>query len=312
MVWAAVLVAFTASSVVSWVMLVFGRRSGVVDLPDDDLKTHTGSPVPLGGVALFAGLHIGLSVAGSFDLGLFLATLLVLAVGVLDDIRDLSPVSRILSASVAGVILVLGSSVVEGFVPSVAAVGLVLVGVNAVNLIDGLDALASSISSLALCGLAVFGVVLGIAQPWTPLVVAGAVAGVLLFNWPPARLYLGDNGAYVIGVALAWTVLRGASDWVVGIVGVALIGVPLVDLVLTVIRRLKGGQRISSGDRLHLYDRLAHRLDSDISAVAVLALTQVVWSGLIITALWVGGTGVAFGVAVALGLFVLVLGWATA
>lgn len=260
----------------------YGARSGFVDRPDGDLKPHEGSPVPLGGLGLLVGVHVGLALAGAFDLSLLLATSLVWLVGLIDDARGLSPTSRLLGM-MAGSLVLIGFSE-RNFEPEVAVFWFVaiVVVINAVNLFDGLDALAGTVSIVAILGLAIFGSAQGVPGPWVPMVIAGALLGFLYWNRPQARLYLGDNGAYVLGVLLAWAALSAGEDRMGGVVAVALVGVPLIDLAITVFRRGLSGAPLFSGDRDHTYDRLHDNGLPEKTVALSLSVLQALWIALVI------------------------------
>src|SRR5690606_20911231 len=117
-----------------------------------------------------------------------------------------------------------------------------------------------SVATVVLVGLAGLSWVLG-GDPswWLPLVGAAALVGFLVWNLPPARLYLGDGGAYVVGVTIAWSVLRAADDWPTALVAVALVGVPFLDLGVAILGRLVARAPVFAGDRSHTYDRLHAR-----------------------------------------------------
>jgi UDP-GlcNAc:undecaprenyl-phosphate GlcNAc-1-phosphate transferase len=139
----------------------------------------------------------------------------------------------------------------------VAAVTVLLM--NGVNLIDGLDALAGGVTAVAGGGLAIMlhgdGRVLAAA-----LALSGA--GFLLYNRPPARVYMGDGGAYLVGTALA---LLLASGWAkgqrldAGLACLLVAVVPAAEVVLAIARRLKNRTPLALGDRGHPYDRLVQR-----------------------------------------------------
>lgn len=312
LVWLGVASAAVLGVAVAWLMVRLGPRLSVVDLPDGDLKPHTGRPVPLGGVALMVGLHGGLAVAGHADTGLILATGLAFLVGLVDDIRGLSPLIRLAGAAASGVLLVGFSDLVSGWAGTIAAVALVMLLLNAVNLFDGLDALASSVGAVAAGGLAVYATSLGVADSLLPVVLSGALAGILIFNWPPARLYLGDNGAYVLGITLAWAVLRTADDWGTGLLGASLVGIPLIDLGVTVVRRIRIGHPLFAGDRDHTYDRLHRKWGMVWSVAVAFAAIQVVWSGLVIGVSSAAGQTPALITAAVVGAGVVIVGWLTA
>lgn len=261
--------------VLGGVAVALGPRLGFVDLPDNDLKPHQGSPVPLGGAGVLAGLHIGLAVTGLFNLGLLLATLLVWLVGLYDDRRTLNPWLRLAAAAVAGVIVVI---LAEQVVWPLLWVAVAMLAVNAVNLLDGLDALAGSVTAVAAFGLGLFAVAQGVADPWAVIALAGALVGFLYWNIPAARLFLGDNGAYVVGIALVWAGMRASPGRSASLVAVALIGVPLLDLAVTVVRRGISRTRLFAGDRDHTYDRL-HQAGVTAGVIALLfAAFQALWS----------------------------------
>jgi UDP-N-acetylmuramyl pentapeptide phosphotransferase/UDP-N-acetylglucosamine-1-phosphate transferase len=274
--------AFALAVVMGWLSIGFGHRVGFVDLPDDDLKIHTGTPVPLGGLALLVSVHVSLAVAGSLDWGLLAASVALFVIGLVDDAVSLSPSARLVGTIMAGLLFALLSDVVVAFWPTVAAAFLVLLLVNAINLIDGLDMLAGSTTAVAAAGLALYASVLGVSEPLLPLIVSAALLGFLVWNRPPARLYLGDNGAYLVGLFLAWSILRAGSNWTTGLLGAALIGMPLLDLGATVIRRASNGSALFAGDRDHTYDHLKRAGFSTWRIAVLYTLAQALWVMLLI------------------------------
>ncbi|MGB7861387.1 MAG: MraY family glycosyltransferase [Acidimicrobiia bacterium] len=301
MVGLALALALVVALVICLVVLVVGRRTGLVDRPDGELKTHTGAPVPLGGVAVLVAVQLGLVIGDAFDLQLLLASLVVLFLGLVDDVLGLSPRVRLIGAVVAGIVLVIGSESVVHPIGRIAAIGLVTVAVNAVNLLDGLDALAGSVSAVAAMGLASFAALGGVPGAWAPLTLTLALVGFLAFNYPPAKLYLGDNGAYVVGLTLAWAVLLAGADWAGSIVAVALIGVPFLDLAVTVLRRWRQGKPLFAGDRDHSYDRLRSRDWSVVGVVTLFVAIQGVWAAVLILTSWKVGDLAAVTLALVLG-----------
>lgn len=250
------LAAVVTCAVVCGAMFVVGPKLGIVDVPDDDLKSHERPVVPLGGVGVFAGLHVGLWTAGTFDSALFAATALIWVLGLVDDVVGLSPAVRLMVATAAGLVLAMMSGLSDRPEALILWVVATVVVVNAVNLLDGMDGLVGSVSILSVAGLWWFGVAQGTAGAPIYLVTIGAIVGFLVWNLRPARMFLGDNGAYVLGVALAWLALQASPDGMAGLVALAIIGVPILDMSITVLRRLLSRQPLFSGDRDHTYDRL--------------------------------------------------------
>lgn len=288
---------------VGGVAVVLGRRLGMVDLPDGGLKPHQGSPVPLGGAGVFVGLNVGLAVAGLYEPGLLIATLMVGVLGFYDDRRTLNPWLRLIGTTTAGVVLVAFSEPVDS---PLLWVAVVVVVVNAVNLLDGLDALAGSVGATTALGLGWLALRQGVDDPWAVLVLSGALVGFLYWNIPPARLFLGDSGAYVVGVAIAWGAMRASSGTTSALVAVAMVGVPLLDLAVSVMRRLGSGSRLFTGDRDHSYDWL-HGRGISVGAVALtFCAAQALWMTLLLTVSVRAGNRAAVATALVIGTAIVV------
>ncbi|MCZ6784606.1 MAG: MraY family glycosyltransferase, partial [Proteobacteria bacterium] len=146
-----------------------------------------------------------------------------------------------------------------------------IVGVtNALNLIDGLDGLASGLGAIIASTLVVIcwqagqgaGVIFGAA-------LVGALVGFLPYNFPPARIFIGDTGALFLGYSLALLALDGyrTSALLTFVVPLLALAVPLLDTGLSILRRLRAGQPIFHADRLHMHHRLLETEGSDRGAV---------------------------------------------
>jgi UDP-GlcNAc:undecaprenyl-phosphate GlcNAc-1-phosphate transferase len=247
----------------------------------------------LGGVGVLMGCLVSLLLHGwsnaSFRValkeffvegaGIAIGLLIVAIVGFLDDVRRLS-------ASVKLIFQVLAAVVVYSCGVRISAVDfplldpiqlgwfslpvtiLWIVGIiNAINLIDGLDGLAGGVLLFAsTVNLVVAVISKAVITAVLMGSVAGAVAGFLLYNWHPARVYLGDGGAYSLGFLIAVTgmvsPMQKVSTGVAIMVPVLATGLPIIDTVLVMLRRMVTRRRIFAPDRGHLHHIL---LDSGIS-----------------------------------------------
>lgn len=280
-----------------------GRRFGLVDRPDADLKDHGQDTPIVGGIAVFLAFHGGLALAGQFDWWLFGLTLFLLAVGLFDDLRTLSPLLRLGAATVAGILLAYAAGGQSEPLAGIIIVVLLVVAINAVNLLDGADAVAGSAALVTGVGL-VFLAMIRDTDPIPALLFAGALGGFLIVNWPPARVFLGDGGAYVVAASLSYLVIRSSAaplgtegDWLPEIlVAASLFGVFFIDLAVTLLRRTVSRQPLFGGDRSHVYDQLADR-GWPASRVAVsVASTQTAIVGMVLLAALVLDAWLAFAV----------------
>jgi UDP-GlcNAc:undecaprenyl-phosphate GlcNAc-1-phosphate transferase len=282
---AGLIAAGAISAVWCVIALWLGPRIGFVDLPDSDLKVHRRPAVPLGGVGIFLAVHLVLAANDRLDKGLLAASAILLAVGLIDDRWNVSPLVRLVAAFGAGATLMVWSS--AGFVDDAAllvtGILLVVVTVNAVNLADGLDGLAGSAALVSAAGLAILAAMSDLPATFD-LILVGALVGFLVFNWPPARLFLGDNGAYVTGLFLVYGILVSSPRDSGSTLGTAItmLGIFLIDLAATVVRRLRGRKRLFGGDRRHIYDQLH---DRGWSVPAVVVVGIVVQAGFVALAL---------------------------
>jgi len=293
--------------VICWLGIVLGPRFGFVDRPDGSLKPHDRPIAPLGGAGVFAGLHLGLGAAGVFDPGLFTATLLVWALGLVDDRFGLGPRVRLAGVGLAGMTLVAFSDVALFSVMGAFWIFVVLVVVNATNLFDGLDGLLGSVAATAMAGLWVLALLQTEMSAATFLAPIGAVLGFVGWNWPPARIFLGDNGAYVVGVSLVWLGLNTAPSGFDSLLATALIGVPLLDLAVTVVRRLLSGADLTSGGRDHFYDRLRGTGMMTAAVTRVMTAAQAVWIAVLVAVAEIGSVLAAVVTAGVLALLAVVL-----
>jgi UDP-GlcNAc:undecaprenyl-phosphate GlcNAc-1-phosphate transferase len=247
------LVALIVTLVVAPVVRRVALRLGIVDHPGP-LKTHR-RPVPyLGGVAVFLGLIVGPIEA--HRLVLLIPYLFALALGAADDTLDLAPRARLGAELLIGVVA--GVVVPGPMLVKVATAVLVVVLLNAVNLLDGQDGLAAGVCLVSAAAFAI----LGGDAAMVGLALAGALGAILVFNAPPARMYLGDGGAYLIGAVLATLPAlteHGTTDWSIWIAVPLIVGVPLADTAIAIVRRSLARRPLFQGDRSHVYDQLVDR-----------------------------------------------------
>lgn len=282
------------------------RYVRAVDHPVPE-KVHR-KPMPrLGGLAIYLGFWLSVFVLylvygealGDFKhqiQGLLIGSSLVLSVGILDDIFGLGAWIKLSVEIVASVIVVsFGYRLLPaGSLAFLGGAGevVVLVGsiiwiiwvTNVFNLADGLDGLAAGIGGIVSLSIMVLGVSLGV--PWVGLlsiILFGVCTGFLVHNFPPARIFMGDSGSLFLGFTFASVIMGVASvdgGHGISLLGVLALGVPMIDGIGAVLRRLINRQSVMKGDRDHLHYKLLLRNGSRRKVALVIYLMTVGFSGL--------------------------------
>jgi UDP-GlcNAc:undecaprenyl-phosphate GlcNAc-1-phosphate transferase len=308
-------------------------RLGAVDAPGGR-HIHEGHVPRMGGVALLAaglgaltvahaaGMPIGARLAsGGLALGWLLAgALVIVAGGVIDDLRDIGPLPKLGVTALAALCAVAGhcaftvvSNPFTGTAiplgPLAGAVTLVWIVVvtNAFNLIDGLDGLAAGVGLIAAA--AIF--VVSIAQDRADAaclatVLGGVLFGFLFYNFIPASIFLGDSGSLLLGYLLSILSIQGRGKGptaVVVLVPLLVLALPIMDVVVAVSRRylLGGSAALFRADREHIHHRLLLLGLPPRRAVLLLHAVSAVFGGLAVLAFFARGPGSAVLVAVVAG-----------
>jgi UDP-GlcNAc:undecaprenyl-phosphate GlcNAc-1-phosphate transferase len=265
-------------------------------------------------------------------LGLVLAAIVIAVVGIIDDLRDVSAPAKMAGIVLAASVLVIsGISILVFRVPfagvfvlstdwSYLLSVLWVVGMaNAINLIDGLDGLAAGIVAIAAGAFFLYAhelggeglLAVGNIGPLIAIVVLGACIGFLPHNFHPAKIFMGDGGALLLGLLMA------ASTMVVGgrtdrsfsgssffffapiFIPLVILGVPIVDTLFAIIRRARSRTGISTADKGHLHHRLMRLGHGHRRSVLILWTWTALLSGFVLYPIYSGsGDGlVPFGIA---------------
>ncbi len=340
---------------VAYLLTPIARRFAVVAGAYTSVRERDVHVIPtprLGGLAMYAGVAAGLLVASRLPTlqrvfstsearGVLLGGGLLVLLGAIDDKWDLDALTKL-----AGQILAAGVMVLQGLqllylpVPRYGVlvltpetgvpltVLLVVLTINAVNFIDGLDGLAAGVTGIAALAFFTYSYQLSVvhhldrAMPPTLItaVLAGACAGFLPHNFNPARVFMGDSGAMLLGVMLAAATvsLTGQLDAnaVRGldlvpallplILPVAVLAVPIVDLLLAVVRRTRAGRSPFSPDKAHLHHRLLEIGHSQRRAVLIMYFWTALLAGTAVALSLTGGPLVVLAVAAGAGVVLVV------
>jgi UDP-GlcNAc:undecaprenyl-phosphate GlcNAc-1-phosphate transferase len=358
--WYGVILAVAALS--AWVLTFPVRRLalaiGYVAQPDDR-KIHQRVTPAAGGVAMFVAMLVAWAVAASIPaldplfrgssepLGLILGAAAIFVVGALDDLRDMSAPAKVAGEVLAATILYfmgvtwfqfkvpLGGLVILSpeWTPLLTALWVIAI-TNAVNLIDGLDGLAAGVVAIASGALAIYGLHLqhlGNLQmdnigPLIAVITCGICLGFLPHNFHPARIFMGDAGALLLGLLMAASTMLIGGRSVGAVGGVAgrsgqtyfffaplfipffILGVPIVDMAFAFVRRTANRTGFATPDKNHLHHRLLRLGHGHRRSVLILWAWTVLLSGFILFPLYISSVNaiIPFG-ALALGVILYTL-----
>ena len=269
------------------------RLLGVVDNPGE--RRLNRRPIPrLGGLAIFMGILVP-SLAfldlSSEMRGILLGAAVACVVGAIDDFRGLAPVPKLAGQVLAAAIPTAFGVWIDHFtLPFLGAVDVpawigvpitvlwIVAVMNMVNFLDGMDGLAAGVCAISGSTFSIIALSLGKADAAVlSAIVAGACIGFLRHNFFPARIFMGDSGAMVLGFTLASISVAGllkTASTVVLFLPLVVLAIPILDTSFVVARRLKHGQSIATADRSHLHHRF---LDIGFSQRRA-ALTMWAWA----------------------------------
>jgi UDP-GlcNAc:undecaprenyl-phosphate GlcNAc-1-phosphate transferase len=294
---------------------LFAFKVKAVDIPSERKVHH--NPMPrLGGLAIFVAVTVALRLFTDLTEGpllwIYLGSIIIITLGIVDDIKPLSAKVKLLFQTLAAGVVVYGGITIDfinipltdrvldfGPIGSYIITILWIVGItNALNLIDGLDGLATGVASISLASIFVMALIMGNTDIMTlTLIILAAALGFLVHNFYPAKIFLGDSGSLYLGFMLATISILGFKNiaFVSFIFPIVILAVPIFDTLFAIIRRYRQGTKITGADRGHLHHCLltlgfSHRKTvliiyaiSAIFGVAAIFITQAgFWIGLVV------------------------------
>ena len=243
-------------------------RFGIVDRPDGKLKNQR-EPVPyLGGLALYLSFLLALAATYRFDaqvLAVLLAGSIVVIVGLVDDLGQLGPWTKLGGQLVAVLVLLkAGISIQLAFLPLPLALALsvlwLLAVTNAFNLVDIMDGLSAGTAAVAALALLLVADLNGRTMAATVLAaLAGSCVGFLRYNVEPARIYMGDTGSLFLGLMLGALAMNNAyteENDLAALAPALILGVPLFDMLFVMYVRYRRGLPVMLGSPDHVALRL--------------------------------------------------------
>lgn len=320
-------------------VILLARRQGWMATPDER-RMHPAPTPDVGGIGMFLGILAGVVAAvilGDFAplfqdsteiVGVVIASAIIFLVGIIDDIRDVSPPAKVTGIVVAaGALVWFGVTmfqfrlpfldvfvISDDWVPLITVLWL-LGMTQAINLIDGLDGLAAGIVAIGAVAFFVYSRELAEGNllpqpnigPLVAVIAVGVCVGFLPFNFNPARIFMGDSGALLLGLlmAVATSVVGGRADPEIEsangqtyfflaplFISLLVLAVPIVDVVFAIARRTASGRSVAQADMGHLHHRLIQLGHGPRRAVVILwAWAALLSSVVLFAALYSTGSG---------------------
>ncbi len=275
-------------------IIINAEKLGLVDIPNER-SMHTTLQPRGAGIGVFLAVAI---VDTYFDYSLLsdhlltcCAIFIVFVTGALDDHHDTSPNTKLFVVAIAAVLVyfdgiyvdtlgvLFGMEITLGWLALPFTVFAIVGFTNALNLVDGLDGLAGSISII------IFGALLSIGyandDAYMMLTSGSFIAGLLalmIYNWNPATVFMGDSGSLILGFVIALLVIK-AAIYIEPVTVLFILAVPLMDTIIVMVRRKRQGKSIFKADKTHLHHILFNFFHKDVKRTVIfLAILQAGYS----------------------------------
>jgi len=295
-----ILVTFMVSLVLIPISMKVANHVGAVDLPNER-KIHKKAMPRMGGLAIFGGFLIGYMLYGELTtqmLSILIGSFIIFLLGVFDDIKPIRAKYKFLVQILAAMVVVVYGKVYfneltflgiyiefNTFFSYFLSVFFIVAISNAINLIDGMDGLSSGISSIYFATIAILSIILnrfGGLDIVLSLIMLGATLGFLCWNFPPAKIFMGDSGSLFLGFMIAVIALLGFKVTTLTslVIPITILAIPIFDTVLAIFRRLLKGESIGTPDKEHFHHQLLKMKFSTRTSLIIIYSINIMFSAI--------------------------------
>ena len=293
-----VLITFLVSLILVPLSQKIAIHIGAIDYPNER-KIHN-KPIPrLGGLAIFGAFLFGYIMYGEINtqmISILISSFLILLLGLFDDIKPIKAKYKFLVQIIAALIVVIYGKIyfseitLFGFVINLdiyssyfLSTFFIVSIANAINLIDGLDGLAGGISAIYFLTIGILAFILnniGGLDIILSLIMLGSTLGFLFFNFPPAKVFMGDCGSLFLGFMIAVISLLGFKVTTITslIIPIIILALPIFDTILAILRRLLKGESIGKADKEHFHHQLLKLKFSPRVSIIIIYLISLIFS----------------------------------
>ena len=287
-----VLVTFLCSALLMFLMRKVAVHIGAMDIPrseEGNRHIHKKATPKLGGVGIFLAFLVGYMLFGEQSLrmnSILIGSFIVVLTGILDDIKPIKATHKLLGHIVAACVIVFyggillnnitafGYSFDFGILAYPITILFIIACTNIINLIDGLDGLSGGICSIFYITIAIIGFFQGRTGSLVmvlTLIMLGSTLGFLLHNFHPAKIFAGDCATFMGFIIAVITLLEFKGPALISFfVPVAILGIPILDTLFAIIRRLLKGQPPFQADKQHLHHQLLGMNFSQVTTVLII------------------------------------------
>ncbi len=302
-----VVVTFLTSLLLVPVSKKLANHVGAMDIPNER-KIHK-VPIPrLGGLAVFGAFLLGYILYGEVTtqmLSILIGSFLIVLVGIFDDIKSIRALYKFIVQVIAALIVVIYGKVyfteitflglrieLNLFMSYFLSTFFILAISNAINFIDGMDGLSSGISSIYFLTIAVIALILnrlGGLDIVLSLIMLGSTLGFLVYNFPPAKIFIGDSGSVFLGFIISVIALLGykVATLTSLVIPITILAIPVFDTVFAILRRLIKHKSIAEADKEHFHHQLLKLKFSPRVSILIIYLVTIIFS--VISILYVVG-----------------------
>lgn len=296
-----VFVTFLCSLIVTPIVEKIARHVNAFDYPNERRLNKIPMPT-LGGLAIFFSFMLGYMLYARSSvqmLSILMGSFLLILMGMVDDIHPLRTRYQLIVQIIAAAIVVFYGQITLDYVSILGmnftfvapwnyliTIILIVSIINAINLSDGLDGLCSGISSIYFLTISIIAFIMNAQQgldTTLALIMLGSVLGFLVYNFPPARIYLGDTGSNFLGFIIAVTTLLGykTATFTSLIIPLIILATPIIDVVFSIIRRiLKKQNPFNTPDKGHIHHQLLKMQFSTRTSLLIIYAIDILFAGL--------------------------------
>lgn len=291
-----ILTTFLTSLILTYLMIKISKNMNIMDIPNE--RSVHKKPTPLlGGIAIFLSFLFGFILFGNQNplmISILIASFLILLLGIFDDIKPIKARYKFVIHILVALIVVFygGLKLTHVDIFSLSLnfkwmspyiTILIIVGIiNAVNLIDGLDGLCAGISSIYFLTIGVIALILNKFNGLDIIlsfIMLGSTLGFLVFNFPPAKIFMGDTGSTFLGLMISVIMLLGFKTVTLTslLIPLVLLILPITDTLFAIIRRALNKKPIGQADKEHIHHQLLKHL-STRKTILVIYVVDLIFS----------------------------------